>query len=127
MDVMKTHGAFSWSELTTTDPAKAVEFYGKLFAWKVEKMDMPQGAYHVGKVGDASICGIMSAPPGAGAMPPHWGVYVTVTDVDATAKDCVKLGGKLCMGPHDIPGVGRMVVLQDPQGAFFSAITYNMS
>ena len=31
MDTTKTHGAFSWSELMTSDPAAATEFYGKLF------------------------------------------------------------------------------------------------
>ena len=31
MDAYKTHGAFSWSELLTTDPAAASEFYGGLF------------------------------------------------------------------------------------------------
>lgn len=29
-------------ELNTTDPARAKEFYGKLFAWKLE--DVPIGA-----------------------------------------------------------------------------------
>ena len=33
MDAFKTPGAFSWNELTTTDPASAAAFYGKLFGW----------------------------------------------------------------------------------------------
>ena len=40
MDVYKTHGAFSWSELMTSDPTAAAAFYGPLFGWTVQTMDM---------------------------------------------------------------------------------------
>ena len=124
MDAYKTHGAFSWSELMTTNPKAATEFYGTLFGWKVETMDMGSGPYHVVKVGDTSLGGIMGMPPGAPAMPPMWGCYVTVTNVDETAKKCTSLGGKVLNGPMDIPTVGRFAVIQDPQGAVLNVITY---
>ncbi len=124
MDVYKTHGAFSWSELTTPDPQAALAFYGQLFGWTSENMDMGTGAYHVVKVGDGSVGGVMAPPPGAEGMPAMWGVYVTVDDVDATAARCVEVGGKVLMPAMEVQSVGRMAVLQDPQGAVFSAITY---
>lgn len=126
MDAYKTHGAFSWSELQTDDPKKAVAFYSELFGWTVEAMDMGSGPYHVLKVGEESIGGISAKPPGNEKMPSMWGSYVTVDDIDKTVKQCVKLGGKVLMGPMDIPTVGRMAVLQDPQGAMINAITYAM-
>ncbi len=127
MDVYKTHGAFSWSELSTGDTKKALSFYGKLFGWASEPMDMgPNGTYNVIKVGDTSIGGISAKPEGMEKMPAMWGCYVTVDDIDQTAKDCARLGGKVCMGPMDIPEVGRMAVLQDPEGAMINAITYKM-
>lgn len=124
MDVYKTHGAFSWSELMTTDPAAAVTFYGRLFGWTAEDVDMGTGPYHVLKIGESSVGGVMGMPPGAAPMPPMWGCYVTVDDIDATAARCVELGGTIVMQPTDVPTVGRMAVLQDPQGAVISAITY---
>lgn len=123
-EVYRTPGAFSWCELMTTDASKATEFYGTLFGWKVETMNMGQGPYHVVKAGDTSIGGIMNMPPESGTMPPMWGCYVTVADADATAKQCQGLGGKLLAGPMDIPNVGRFAVLQDPQGAVFNVIAY---
>ena len=54
MDAYKTHGAFSWSELMTSNPKAACEFYGTLFGWKAETMDMGTGPYHVLKVGDTA-------------------------------------------------------------------------
>jgi predicted enzyme related to lactoylglutathione lyase len=126
MDVFKTPGAFSWSELMTTDPKAAVAFYGQLFGWKSEDMDMGTGAYHVQKVGDAAVGGIMGMPPGSPAgMPPVWGTYVTVANVDETVALAEKLGGKVCMPIMHVPGVGRMAVIADPQGAVLSVITYD--
>ncbi len=124
MDVYKTHGAFSWNELMTTDPAAATAFYGQLFGWTAKNHDMGTGAYHVVSAGDTQVGGIMGMPPTAQGMPPNWGCYVTVNDVEATARQCVALGGKVLMPGMDVPGVGRMAVLQDPQGAVFNVMTY---
>jgi uncharacterized protein len=126
MDVYKTHGAFSWSELMTSDPAAARMFYSKLFGWSAKDMAMPNGTYTAFQVGDASVGGMMKIPDQAVGMPPTWGVYVTVKDVDATVREVEALGGKLVMPPWDVPGVGRMAVIQDPQGASLSVITYSM-
>ena len=124
MDAYTTHGAFSWSELMTNDLKGATEFYGTLFGWTFDAMPMPEGTYQVIKAGDTSVGGIMAMPPGSAGMPPMWGCYVTVTDVDATARRCTELGGKVIVGPQDIPGVGRFAVILDRQGAALNIITY---
>ena len=92
MDAYKTHGAFSWAELMTADPKAAVEFYGSLFGWAVETMDMGMGPYHVIKAGDVSVGGIMGMPPDAPPMPTAWGSYVTVRNVDETLAACTGRG-----------------------------------
>ena len=84
------------------------------------------GGYRVVNVGDAAVAGIMAMPPGAPPMPPHWGCYVTVTDVEQTLASCTKLGGKVLVAAMDVPGVGRMAVVQDPQGAVLSVMAYAM-
>lgn len=121
--VMK-HGAFSWCELLTSDVAAAKAFYGKLFGWVTE--DMPEMNYTVINVAGKGMGGIMATPSEAKGMPPAWGAYVTVDDVDTTARLAVELGGKVVVEPMDIPKVGRFCVIQDPQGAVISAITYRM-
>jgi predicted enzyme related to lactoylglutathione lyase len=115
------HGAFSWNELITTDPAAALEFYTKLFGWNTEVMHMQGMDYTVVKFGDRAIGGLMAAP---GGVPAGWKSYVTVDDIDATAKLAESLGGKICVPPTDIPNVGRFAILIDPQGAVIAAITY---
>jgi predicted enzyme related to lactoylglutathione lyase len=125
-DPFKQQGAFSWCELMTTDPAAAKDFYVRLFGWELEEMSMEGMTYTVVKAGGEAVGGIMAMPAEAQGIPPHWGSYVTVADVDATARKAQELGGKVLVPPLDIPGVGRFSVLQDPQGAVISAITYVM-
>lgn len=123
-DIFKRQGAFSWSELMTTDVEGAKKFYSKLFGWQTEDMPMENMSYTIVKVGEEGLGGIMSILPQAKGSPPNWGVYVTVDDIDATAKKAQELGGKILVPPTDIPNVGRFSVLQDPQGAVISAIEY---
>jgi predicted enzyme related to lactoylglutathione lyase len=120
----KRHGAFSWCELMTSDADAAKAFYTKLFGWATEDMEVPGTAYTVVKAEGTAVGGIMPIPPEGSGMPPAWGAYVTVSDVDLTARTAEALGGTLLVPPRDIPGVGRFCVIQDPQGAAISAITY---
>ena len=126
-DPFKQHGAFSWFELMTTDTEGAKAFYSKLFGWETEEMPMEDMNYTVVKVGDDAVGGIMAIPPQAEGTPPNWGGYVTVDDLDATARKAQELGAKILVPLTDIPNVGRFFVLQDPQGAVISAITYAMN
>lgn len=118
------HGQFDWCELMTTDVDAAKKFYTMLFGWETEDMSMPGMTYTVVKVGGQGVGGIMPIPENAKGMPPMWGAYVTVDDVDKTAQLAQKLGGKLHVPPTDIPTVGRFCVIEDPQGAVINAITY---
>ena len=108
----------------TSDVDGAKNYYSTLFGWKTEDMPMGDMNYTIVKVGEEGLGGIMTVPPQAEGTPPNWGVYVTVNDVDATAAKAEDLGGKVLVPPTDIPTVGRFCVLQDPQGAVISAITY---
>ena len=120
---MKQHGAFSWNELMTTDIEGAKSFYGKMFNWQHEDVnyDMP---YTLAKIDGQDVAGLMTMPPEAGQMPPMWGAYVTVDDVDQSAKQAEELGGKILLETREIPEVGRFCVISDPQGAAISLITY---
>jgi predicted enzyme related to lactoylglutathione lyase len=55
-------------------------------------------------------------------MPPKWAPYFQVANCDATADKAKSLGGNVCVGPADIPNVGRFAGVVDPQGAVFMII-----
>jgi predicted enzyme related to lactoylglutathione lyase len=127
MDPTQTkHGQFSWNELLTTDPSASIKFYTQLFGWTTQEFPMPEFTYTIvtQRGADMGQGGIMPIPTHAKGMPPAWFSYVTVDDTDATAKQAEKLGGKIMLGPQDIPEVGRFAVIQDPQGAAICIITY---
>lgn len=122
-DLLK-HGAFSWFELMTDNVPAAKDFYTRLFGWQLDSMPMGDGEYWIVKQGGEGVGGIMAKPPQTSEAPSYWATYVTVEDVDNTAKLTTELGGKVLVPPQDIPEIGRFCVLQDPQGAVISVITY---
>lgn len=117
-------GALTWNELMTADPRTARDFYAELLGWEFDTMEMDFGPYYVVKTGERSYGGIMAIPPEMSGMPPNWGVYFLVDDVEATAVQARALGGTVVSPNSFVPGVGHMAVLQDPQGASFSVIKY---
>ncbi len=124
MQTVKEHGVFSWNELMTTDMPAAKKFYRAALGWELQDMNNPGMAYTIAKQGTREVAGMMAMPKDSPGMPPSWGSYVTVDDVDARVARVESLGGKLCIPPQDIPNVGRFAVIADPQGAMLTMITY---
>jgi predicted enzyme related to lactoylglutathione lyase len=114
-------GALCWTELATTDPAKAGPFYSALFGWEGQEVPIGDIAYTIFKSGEQSAAGMLKMPKEWANMPPHWMPYFAVDDADATVAQIQALGGSITVPPQDIP-YGRFAVAQDPQGAFFSII-----
>lgn len=118
--VMNTVG---WIELSTTDVAQAVKFYGDVFGWKVTNgKGAPAGPNDYAQIenGDAMIGGIPPASMRDPNTPPNWMIYVEVADAAAATAKAASLGATVCMGPMDIGEHGTISVLSDPQGAFFA-------
>ncbi|HTU83463.1 MAG TPA: VOC family protein [Candidatus Acidoferrales bacterium] len=107
------------SELATTDLAKAKEFYGKLFGWKLEDTPMADGStYTMIDVGENEYGvggGMMKVP--APDMPSAWLTYVSVDDVAAATEKVRALGGRVYRDVTEIPGMGAFSVVADPTGA----------
>jgi predicted enzyme related to lactoylglutathione lyase len=123
--VLDEPGALTWTELMTSDPAKAGPFYTQLFGWGTQVVPMgPAGDYTVFKRGEANAGGMMKTPPEAGNVPPNWTSYFMVTDPDATVAKAQELGAHVIVPPTDIPGIGRFAMLADPTGAAFAVIRY---
>lgn len=112
---------FIWYELMTSDVEAAERFYGEVVGWRVVASGQPGQDYRQWMVGDLAIGGLMAIPPDAAAhgMRPLWAGYLNVDDVDAAVEQLVAAGGSVHAPPWDIPGVGRMSMVADPQGAMF--------
>jgi uncharacterized protein len=108
-----------WYELMTTDMNAADKFYKNVVGWtSVPFEGSPQPYTLFKRGGDASAAGLMNRPEGMN-MPPFWAMYVGVNKLEDAAAHIKKLGGKEWSPVIDIPTVGRMQMMADPQGAAF--------
>jgi predicted enzyme related to lactoylglutathione lyase len=123
--VVNEPGAFSWSELATDDPGRAVDFYCGLFGWQYRPAG--DGSYTEFQVGENVIAGMLKMDERFGGAPPFWQAYFATADCDATAALADAHGGRIEMPPFDIPHVGRIAVLADPQGAHFAIWTEKLT
>ena len=119
-------GALIWNELVSTNVDIAQRFYTQLFGWTAEAQTQPNMIYTVFKQGDAPVGGMMAQPPDMKGAPSMWAVYFAVTDADETFAKATRLGAKVLMPATDIPDVGRLGWLQDPQGAVFAILKTTM-
>jgi predicted enzyme related to lactoylglutathione lyase len=115
-------GEASWHELMTTDMDAAMTFYQDVFGWKPsESMDMGEmGRYQMFDRPNGMIGGMMNKSPEMADVPPNWGIYFRVPDVDAAVERITANGGQILNGPMEVPGGDRILNAMDPQGAAFS-------
>ncbi|MEK6285255.1 MAG: VOC family protein [Acidobacteriota bacterium] len=115
-------GSFCWIELNTSDSAAAKKFYCGLFDWQAE--DTPAGpdmVYTMLRIRGLEVGAMCDLQPEhkAHGVPPHWMTYIAVESADDAAKKAASLGGNVMADAFDVMDVGRMAIVQDPQGATF--------
>jgi predicted enzyme related to lactoylglutathione lyase len=116
--VVNVPGAFTWNQLSTSDPEAAIAFYSELFGWTTEEVDGGDAPYWSFRNSANWLNGgVMSLPPGAPA-PPHWLPYFASSDLARDEKRVAELGGSALTPIMPIPA-GRLFVAQDDQGAAF--------
>lgn len=115
------NGDFIWYELITPDPDGAKAFYDAVMGWDVGESSPEHQGYREIRSGDGHAGGMLPLTDemaGHGARP-IWLGYISVDDVDAAVESIEKEGGKALMPAFDIPGIGRIAMVADPQGAPF--------
>ena len=110
---------FVWYELVTRDVDAALSFYGTLLGWTPREADGPNGRYVIVSAQGTDVAGVMALP--AGMTQPFWLGYVGVGDADAAVAS-LETAGATTHRRMDISGVGRIALLDDPQGAGFAII-----
>ncbi len=108
-----------WYELMTTDRAAAEAFYRDVVGWTAQPFagaGQPYTMFFRGE--DAPVAGAMARPEGMNA-PPFWAMYVGVPRLEDAAAHITRLGGSAMSPVIEVPGIGRMQMMTDPQGAAF--------
>jgi len=118
---MTTIGNSGWIGHSGPDQDKAKAFYRDVLGWTINDMPMQDGSsYSAVVVGETAIGGFSPMPEDTGS----WTIFFTVANVDSSVAVAESRGATVLHPAVDMPGVGRMATLTDPQGARFALITY---
>ena len=111
-------GSINWRDLTVRDATAVSAFYSAVVGWKIVSLDM--GGYNdycMNAPGTGeTVAGICHARGSNADLPPQWLMYVTVKDLNASLRQCRKLGGKVIRAIRSY-GDARYSVIRDPAGA----------
>ena len=111
------NGEASWVDVASGDVAATRTFYATLFGWQADDVPMEDaGGYGMFTLNGRYVAGY---GPSQGE-PTHWNVYFATDDLDKTCEVATSAGGTVVAGPMDVFTSGRMAVLTDAGGAFFS-------
>ncbi len=120
-------GRTLWFELLCRDSAETRDFYAAVCNWTFVPWDMGNGTtYEMFAAGDIPIGALQPFPANAPAehrANPHWLLYFSTQDVDASVAALRDLHGKVWVDPNSIPTVGRMAVVADRTAAEFAFFT----
>ncbi len=110
-------------ELYSNDPKTAANFYCNLFGWTTQKTTGAIGEeYIVFYNGDQMAAGALQIQKEWGEVPPNLAVYFAIKNCKTTIEKAKGLGGIVEVEPMEVKDVGQFAVIQDPQGAYLSAI-----
>jgi predicted enzyme related to lactoylglutathione lyase len=118
-------GRCAWNELMAADQQAALDFYTALFGWSLpEPMDMGEmGKYQFVAHDDVTTGAIMRKPDQAPVS--AWTHYFRVADIHAAKAAVEDAGGKIMLGPMEVPNGDWIIQGTDPQGAFFALVGAN--
>ena len=121
-DQANPRGDFIWYELMTPDAEGAKAFYDSVVGWMISDPEPAYNGYRMIGRSDGKFAGgvlpLTQEMQQHGARP-TWLGYICVSDVDASVASIEQGGGKALMPAFDIPNVGRVAMVTDPQGAPF--------
>ncbi len=111
-----------WYELMTTDTAAAETFYKNVVGWTAAPFESSPDPYTIfNRHSNVGVAGLMKRPAGM-TMPPFWAMYVAVPKFEDAVAHIERLGGSGLSPVIDLPSVGRLQMMKDPQGAAFYII-----
>ena len=116
------HGTPIWYELLTTDAAASKAFYEDVVGWTIHDAEPGGMDYRMIDTGGGDFAGglmQLTAEMQGGGAKPSWLFYIGVDDVDASIAKIEAVGGSVLMPAWDIPGIGRLAMVADPQGIPF--------
>ncbi|MFM5953893.1 MAG: VOC family protein [Novosphingobium sp.] len=119
-------GSWIWYELMSPDPEGSKAFYEAVVGWTISTGHGDDDSYGFIANEDGGMTGgllrLSQEMQDHGARP-CWLGYIAVDDIDAFLPRLESAGGKVLMGPRDVPMAGRIAMVADCCGAPFYVMT----
>jgi uncharacterized protein len=149
-ELVNTPGSWNFSELNVRDAEQAQNFYGTVFGWESDSLEMgaaqQTGMWRVKGYGDFlaesdpeirdrqdadgapegfadAVALLIPASDAAATASGYWSVTFAVADADAAFARAVELGARVTTPPFDTDYT-RMGTVEDPQGALVNLSQY---
>jgi predicted enzyme related to lactoylglutathione lyase len=106
-----------WADLLTSDPDRALVFYGKLFGWTAAELGLELGGYVRWNKHNMPVAGMT---PNTSPAPDAWTVYLATDDAQRTAARATAAGGTIFLA-RILSDLGETVVFGDNSGAVVGA------
>lgn len=121
-------------EIHAAEPQRLIDFYSALFGWTFSRfgeveywvINTGEGSIEQGSAGHGINGGLVQRQgpsPLVGGPVAGANLVLGVDDVDAVFTKGIELGGVGALPPGDMPGVGRLAYLTDPDGNIFGFIS----
>jgi predicted enzyme related to lactoylglutathione lyase len=105
----------NYFEMQAREPERAVEFYTKVFDWKIKKWDGPADYWLISTGEGQGIDGGMAkGETGTGTI-----LSIDVDSIDVYTKKITEAGGKALKSKHALPGSGWLAHFEDTEGNTF--------
>jgi uncharacterized protein len=106
-------------EIPAQDTERAVEFYRKVFGWKIDKYPDGQMDYWLVTTGDEKEPGINGSITAKDEIHPSTINTVSVASFEEALKKIVEAGGEALMPKMAVPHVGYMTYCKDTEDNVF--------
>ncbi|WP_414463192.1 VOC family protein [Hyphomicrobium sp. DY-1] len=119
------NGSVWWSELVSAHPEKARDFYASVIGWtpKIVSADdnsrppaPGESEYTLFNANGSEQAGLTKYEGKPNDPRPGWVTYIQVGNVDAAVSEAIKKGGRVLKAPSDVDDVGRLAIIEDPDG-----------
>lgn len=115
----KNTGKIVWHDLTVKDAGTVKSFYEQVVGWKSGTVSM--GDYDdftmAEPVNGETVTGICHARGSNEGLPAQWLIYISVENIEESAKACEQNGGKILRNIWTMENYGRFCIIEDPAGA----------
>jgi uncharacterized protein len=115
------HGRFCWVDLASRDASRAIKFYTSLFGWEAHEAHIGAGRYHRLRCHGADVATLyqLDRRQVREGAPSHWTPYASVARLDDATRVAASLGGRVLVRSFEVPGLARVGLVMDPDGALF--------